>query len=406
MGATPLAGLTVLEFSHAVMGPTAGLIFAELGADVIKVEPAPQGDHTRKLTGFAAGFFPALSRSKKSVAINLKEADGQAVLHRLARDADVLIENYGPGTMERLGCGYEDLSNVNPQLIYVALKGYLKGPYEHRPALDEVVQFQSGLAYMTGPPGRPMRAGASVIDIMGAAFGVIAAQAALREREATGKGQRVSSGLFENAAFLMATHMAGFAATGKPLPPMTERQGAWSIYDVFQTAGDGALFIGVTSDQQWERFTAEFGLDDLAADGRLATNESRIPHRDWLVPKLQEMILPMAQSDVEARCERANVSWAPVSKPQDLFDDRHLLETGGLLDVMIQNIATGETSLHGMPALPFEFGVERARPQLKGHAPALGADTRDVLHAAGYTSEEITDLEGRGIVLTREDASV
>jgi len=259
MSATPLAGLRVLEFTHTVMGPTAGLIFAELGAEVIKVEPAPQGDHTRGLGGFGAGFFAAFNRNKRSLAVDLKRPEGQAIIHRLVPTTDIVIENYGPGTMERLGVGWEQLSPLNPRLIYLALKGYLAGPYEHRPALDEVVQFQSGLAFMTGPPGRPLRAGASVIDIMGAMFGVIAVQAALRERDATGRGQRVSSALFENAAFLMSTHMAGMAATGLDALPMPIRRGAWAIYEVFDTQ-DGQLFIGVTSDQQWARFVEEFSL--------------------------------------------------------------------------------------------------------------------------------------------------
>ena len=250
MSATPLAGLKVLEFSHTVMGPTAGLVFADLGADVVKVEPAPRGDHTRGLGGFAAGFFAAFNRNKRSLALDLKRPEGQAAMHRLAATADVVIENYGPGTMERLGCGYEALAKVNPRLVYLALKGYLAGPYEHRPALDEVVQFQVGLAYMTGPPGQPLRAGASIVDILGAVFGVVAVQAALRERETTGKGQRVSSALFESAAFLMASHMAGMAVTGLPAQPMPARRGAWAIYEVF-TVADGELFIGVTSDQQW-----------------------------------------------------------------------------------------------------------------------------------------------------------
>jgi crotonobetainyl-CoA:carnitine CoA-transferase CaiB-like acyl-CoA transferase len=268
MSARPLAGLKVLEFTHTVMGPTAGLIFAELGADVVKVEPAPNGDHTRRLGGFGAGFFAAFNRNKRSLAIDLKQPEGQAAMYRLVEKTDIVLENYGPGTMERLKCGYEHFAPHNQRLIYLALKGYLAGPYEHRPALDEVVQFQTGLAWMTGPPGRPLRAGASVIDIMGAVFGVVAAQAALRERDITGKGQRVSSALFESAAFLMSTHMAGMAATGLEARPMPARRGAWAIYEVFNTANDGQLFIGVTSDQQWARFVEEFGLQELAADPR------------------------------------------------------------------------------------------------------------------------------------------
>ena len=241
MSAAPLQGLKVLELSHTVMGPTAGLVFAELGADVVKVEPAPHGDHTRGLGGFAAGFFAAFNRNKRSLALDLKRPEGQAAMHRLAATADVVVENYGPGTMERLGCGYETLAKINPRLVYLALKGYLAGPYEHRPALDEVVQFHVGLAYMTGPPGRPLRAGASIIDMLGAVFGVVAAQAALREREATGKGQRVGSALFESAAFLMSTHMAGMTATGLPAQPMPARRGAWAIYEVFPDRGRRAV---------------------------------------------------------------------------------------------------------------------------------------------------------------------
>ena len=248
MSEMPLKGLKVLEFTHTIMGPTAGLLFAELGADVIKIEPSPDGDKTRKLGGFGAGFFSAFNRNKRSLAVNLKTDEGRATVHRMIPHADIVLENFGPGSMERLGCGYEQLAPLNSRLIFLALKGYLAGPYENRPALDEVVQFQSGLAWMTGPPGQPLRAGASVIDILGAMFGVIAVQSALRERDDTGKGQRVSSSLFESAVFLMGSHMAGMVATGLDARPMPARRGAWAVYDVFNTSDDGQLFIGVTSD--------------------------------------------------------------------------------------------------------------------------------------------------------------
>ncbi len=399
MPATPLAGIRVLEFSHAVMGPTAGLIMAEMGADVIKIEPVPGGDPTRRLGGFAAGFFAALNRNKKSIAIDLKKPEGQAALHKIAASADVLLENYAPGTMERLNCGYEQLSGINPRLIYLALKGYLKGPYEHRPALDEVVQFQSGLAYMTGPPGQPLRAGASIIDILGASFGVNAAQAALHERASTGKGQRVSSALFESAAFLMSIPMAGIAATGKEPPPMPARHGAWAVYDVFKTAEEGELFIGVTSDQQWDRFSEEFGLRELASDPRLASNVTRLAERSWLLPAIQDELIKYTQKEVEQRCERANVSWSPVGKPIDLFTDEHLLETGGLLDVFVSRFGEGEGCLAGLPALPFEFGADRDRPTLRNQPPKIGQHSQEVLTEAGLSSSEIADLAEREIVI-------
>jgi crotonobetainyl-CoA:carnitine CoA-transferase CaiB-like acyl-CoA transferase len=398
MSARPLTGLKVLEFTHTVMGPTAGLLFAELGADVVKVEPAPNGDHTRRLGGFGAGFFAAFNRNKRSLAIDLKQAEGQAAMYRLVANVDLVLENYGPGTMERLKCGYEHFVAFNDRLIYLALKGYLAGPYEHRPALDEVVQFQTGLAWMTGPPGQPLRAGASVIDIMGAAFGVIAAQAALRERDVTGKGQRVSSALFESAAFLMSTHMAGMAATGLEARPMPARRGAWAIYEVFNTAGGGQLFIGVTSDQQWARFVEEFGLQELAADPRLATNVTRLAERSWLIPALQDILIKYPQPEVEARCERANVSWAPVGQPKDMFDDPHLLATGGLLDVYVSRFGGGDGKIVGLPALPVEF-ADRQRPGITRQPPKVGEHNTEVLTEAGFTQQEIKRLAETGVTV-------
>lgn len=402
MTTTPLAGLRVLEFSHTIMGPSAGLILADLGAEVVKVEPAPEGDHTRRLPGFAAGFFAAFNRNKRSLALDLKQEAGRAVAHRLAAQADVVLENYGPGTMERLGCGWEQLAAVNPRLVYLALKGFLKGPYEHRPALDEVVQFQAGLAYMTGPPGRPLRAGASIIDILGAVFGVTATLAALRERDATGKGQRISSALFESAVFLMASHMAGFAATGEEPPPMPARRGAWGIYDVFRTKGEGELFIGVTSDQQWARFCDEFGLAALRADERLATNALRAKARPWLIPALQAVLEGLPQDEVAARCERCAISWAPVGKPRDLFEDPHLLASGGLLQTAISALGGGAGAMVGLPALPVAFGAERARPGLARQPPRMGEHSAEVLAEAGYAPAEIAALAARGIILGAE----
>src|SRR4051812_3647684 len=399
MSATPLAGLRILEFSHTVMGPTAGLILAELGADVIKVEPVPKGDHTRSLGGFAAGFFAAFSRNKRSLAVDLKKPEGQAVIHKLVPTVDIVLENYSPGTMERLGCGYTQLAPLNDRLIYLALKGYLAGPYEHRPALDEVVQFQTGLAFMTGPIGQPLRAGASVIDILGAVFGVVAAQAALHEREQTGKGQRVGSALFESAAFLMSTHMAGIAATGLEARPMPARRGAWAVYEVFRTADNGQLFIGATSDQQWARFVEVFALQELASDPRLATNLMRLQERAWLIPVIQDVLGRLSQQDVEARCEQANVSWARVGQPGDLFADPHLLATGGLLDVFISRIGGAEGKKVGLPALPIEFGPDRDRPRIWRQAPRIGEHSRDVLNEAGLSAGEVANLLQTGVVV-------
>jgi crotonobetainyl-CoA:carnitine CoA-transferase CaiB-like acyl-CoA transferase len=387
----PLAGIRVLELGHTVMGPTAGLVLADLGADVIKIEPAPAGDHTRRLPGFAAGFFGYFNRNKRSVAIDLKAPDGQALLRRLVAGADVLLENYGPGTMERLGCGYEQLAGVNPRLVYLALKGFLSGPYAGRPALDEIVQFMAGLAYMTGPPGRPLRAGASVIDITGGLFGVIGVLAALRERESTDRGRLVRSALFESTAFLVGQHMAAEVATGEAPPPMPARLGAWAIYQTFATADGDQLFVGITSDNHWQRFCTVFERPELLADPRLASNADRVAARPWLVPLVAEIVGRHAKAELIGLLEQANIPFAPVATPSDLFEDPHLLASGGLLDVMIPDGISAR-----LPSLPFE--LDGRRLPLRRQPPGLGEHSREVLREIGLSADELAALERRGIV--------
>jgi crotonobetainyl-CoA:carnitine CoA-transferase CaiB-like acyl-CoA transferase len=388
----PLAGVRVLEFCHTIMGPSAGMLLADLGADVIKIEPAPHGDTTRRLTGFAAGFFYAFNRNKRSVAIDLKSDDGRALVHRLAGTADVVIENYGPGTMERLGCGYADLSGVNPRLIYCALKGFLSGPYEHRPALDEVVQFMAGLAYMTGPPGQPLRAGSSVIDIMGGMFAVIGIQAALRERDRTGRGQCVKSALFETTAFLMTQHMAGEAITGRPPPPMPAREGAWGIYELFQTADDQQIFIGITSDNHWRRFCQHFGREDLRDDPRYATNKDRLHERDTIRPVVTGIVRRHTVAELTAIFDAIDIPFSPVAKPGDLFDDPQLNAQGRMLDIDFPNGVSAK-----IPRLPVEIGDHDFG--LRRQAPSVGEHTAEVFRELGVTMAELDGLRARGVIV-------
>ncbi len=389
----PLSGIRVLEFCHTIMGPTAGLIFADLGADVIKIEPA-SGDHTRRLLGFAAGFFPAFNRNKRSLAIDLKSGEGRSLLHRLAATADVLLENYSPGTMDRLGCGYADLGTINPRLIYCALKGFLSGPYEHRPALDEVVQFMAGLAYMTGPPGQPLRAGSSVIDIMGGMFAVIGIQAALRERERTGRGQLVKSALFELTGFLMMQHMAGQAVTGRAPPPMPAREGAWAIYEPFETADGEQIFVGLTSDGQWRRFCEHFARSDLLQNPAYKTNEDRVRERPALRPVVAEIIARHSLAELAKLFDRIDIPFAPVAKPGDLFDDPQLNAGGRMLEIAFPNGARAK-----IPRLPIEIGDHDFA--LERQAPAIGEHTAEILAELGLTHSDIEALSQRGIVTVK-----
>jgi crotonobetainyl-CoA:carnitine CoA-transferase CaiB-like acyl-CoA transferase len=391
----PLAGLRVLDFGHTVMGPCAGVIFADLGADVVKIEPV-DGDPTRRLPGFAAGFFASYNRNKRSIAVDLKRPEGQAVVHRLVGDADMVLENFGPGTIERLGCGWDDLKAVNPRLIYLSMKGFLKGPYENRGALDEVVQMQSGLAYMTGPPGQPLRAGAPVVDILGGVFGVVAALAALRERDRTGLGQRVGSALFESAAFMLAPLVAGSAVIGEPLPPMPARRNSWGVYDVFSASDGGQVFIACTSDGHWRRFCEAFGFDDWRDDERLSGNSRRCEARDWMIPELRRRLGMLPLDAILSRCDAAKVAFARVGRPDELSDDVHLRAHGGLIATAIS--AMGEGALVDIPGLPVELGDARERPGLTCQPPRIGEHTADVLLSAGYVEREIDVLLAAGVV--------
>ncbi|KPQ15092.1 MAG: putative acyl-CoA transferases/carnitine dehydratase [Rhodobacteraceae bacterium HLUCCO18] len=387
----PLDGLRVLDFGHTVMGPTAGLVLADLGAEVIRVEPA-SGDPTRKLKGFGTGYFPFYNRNKRSVSIDLKDARGLEVARRLIATADVLIENFGPGTMQRLGLGYDQIAGTCPRLVYLSLKGFLPGPYEHRVALDEVVQMMSGLAYMTGPPGQPLRAGASVIDVMGGVMGVVAVQAALAERERTGKGQFVTSALFESAMFLMGQHLAYAALSGEPVPPMPARVSAWAIYDQFDAADGARVFLGITSDRHWVRFCDLFGAPDLADDPTLATNNQRIAARERLLPQVARIVARHDADTLARMAQEAKLPFARIARPEELFDDPHLLAGGRLLDTELPGGV--ETRL---PALPVELDGRRTR--LTRDPPAAGADTRSVMEELGLPAAEIDALIAGGVLV-------
>ncbi len=384
----PLAGLRVIEFTHMVMGPTCGLMLADLGAEVIKVEPI-DGDRTRRLLGAGAGFFPMFNRNKKSIAIDLHHPQGTAVARRLAASADVVIENFKPGTMDKYGLDYASLSQAHPRVIYVANKGFLPGPYEHRTALDEVVQMMGGLAYMTGRPGDPLRAGASVNDIMGGLFGAIGVLGALIQRGITGRGMQVQSALYENNVFLVGQHMLQYALTGKPAAPLPARDNPWAVYDVFTVKGGEQIFLAAVSDAQWQTFCRVLDLQDLVQDPALATNNDRVRARPRLLTLLRERLAQRSAAELSQVMEDAGLPFAPIRRPEDLYDDPHLLETGGFARIRLPDGArAGEFA----QAPLFPITLDGMRLKSRRDPPRLGEDTDDLLKCLGYGPEDIQIL--------------
>ncbi|MCX8019042.1 MAG: CoA transferase [Chitinophagaceae bacterium] len=394
MDTLPLYGIRVLEFTHAVMGPAAGLLLADAGAEVIHVEP-PGGDETRRLKGFGTGYFTFYNRNKKSLAVDLKSPKGKEIIYRLTAETDIVVENFGPGTMDRLGFSYERLTEINPSLIYCSLKGFLKGPYEHRHAMDEVVQMMGGLAYMTGRPGDPLRAGTSIVDITGGMFGFIGILLALLERQQTGKGKFIKSGLFETTAFLMGQHMAYGAISQQPVPPMPARVSAWSIYRIFETKDGEQVFIGIISDKHWKRFCEEFGWTDFVHDERLNTNNKRIDERNWLLPELEKRLKIFSKTEILEKCEKAAIPFAPIAKTEDLFEDIHLNQNNSLLTTRLPD---GRVSK--LPALPIEY--QNQRFFLRNHPPDIGEHTLEIIKKLNYTDDEVRQMLSEKIISVSE----
>ncbi len=386
----PLQGIQVLECTHAVMGPSAGLLLADMGAEVIHIEPL-EGDATRRLKGFGTGYFTFFNRNKKSLALNLKSEEGRHIFYDLVKKADIVLENFGPGTMERLGLGYETLSVQNERLIYCSLKGFLAGPYEKRHAMDEVVQMMAGLAYMTGRPGDPLRAGSSVVDITGGMFGYIGILLALYERQQTGKGKFVQASLFETAAFLMGQHMAYSAIGQEPVPPMPARVSAWSIYSIYDTADAEKVFVGVISERHWEKLCTAFGWLDWLYDERLKNNNLRIAERDWFLPELAVRLKQFTKADIIERCERAGLPFAPIARPEDLFTDPQMTQGQNLLDVKLP-----DGRIAPLPNFPLNYGGDRAEKY--DDPPKTGEHTTEVLQRLGLSESEIAELRSKNII--------
>jgi crotonobetainyl-CoA:carnitine CoA-transferase CaiB-like acyl-CoA transferase len=376
----------VVEMTHMVMGPTCGMILAQLGAEVIKVEP-PAGDKTRSLGGMGTSFFPLFNRGKRSVVLDFAKPEDRELMHRLLASADVFLENFRDGQLEKQGLGADELRRKYPHLIVAGHKGFLSGPYEHRPALDEVVQMMSGLAAMTGTRDKPQRVGSSANDIMGGMFGVISILAALYQKR-NGNAEAAAGiriGLFENCLFLVAQHMVEYEMTGNKPRSMPEREHAWPIYDIFETRGGERIFIGVVTEGHWQSFCREFGLTEFLDDPSLCTTTARIMARGKIIPRAAEEIKRWDAAELSAKLDGLNICFSPINRPEDLFDDPHVLRVGGL----VNNFNVDGTPFR-VPALPIQWNGANIGEGLK--VAPLGADTaaiRAELQGQGLESQEL-----------------
>ena len=384
----PLAGITVVEMTHMIMGPSTGQFLVYLGADVIKVEP-PEGDKTRHLTGMGRGFFPTFNRGKRSITLELKSDAGRVALGKLLSTADVFIENFRDQSLLKMGFSPDMLREKYPQLIVSSCKGFLHGPYQDRTAMDEVVQMMTGMAYMTGPTGRPLRIGSSANDIMGGLFSAFAVLGALLEREQTGQGRALRTGLFENCLLLVAQHMVQFDIEGREAPPMPEREFSWPVYDIFETVEGKKIFVGAVTEGQWAVLCKAVGLEALLEDPKLQSKMDQINARDRTLPLFAKAIAVCPFDKLVKKFEAGGIPFSPINRPAEMYSDPHVMRPGGL---HLSQLPEGGT--FRAPGLPIEVDEIVPTPD-NLDVSKVGSDTQSVLSGLGLLEEEIAVASGR-----------
>jgi crotonobetainyl-CoA:carnitine CoA-transferase CaiB-like acyl-CoA transferase len=392
----PLAGVRVIELGQYIAGPGAAMILAEIGAEVIKVEPLT-GDPMRQYVG--RPMFSLLNRNKFSVGLDLKRADGRDVYLKLVQSADVVLDNLLLDTVEKLGIGYSVLSVANPRVIYCGIRGFLPGPREHNPLFDGAAQMLAGVAYMTGAPGRPIQVGVPIGDFSVAVWSALAILAALRARDVTGTGQHVKVGLFEAALYLCTSMVAEASVTGHAPPPLASRDEGGrprvGVYRYFRTRDDRTCLIQVISDPQWERFCVAFSLQDLWEDADLRHPAGRAARYLELEARMEPLVRQLSATDLVALLEQHAVPHAIVNSPFDVLSDEHVKMSGDLLQIPWEE---GKTGTVEVPALPFR--MDRLGSVEPRAAPRVGGSSRRVLQEIGVSATEIDRLVADGVLAT------
>ena len=396
--APPLDGITVIELAHIMAGPVCGLMLADMGADVIKVEKVPGGDDSRRflppdIDGESAAFM-MLNRNKRGIAVNLKHEDGKAVLRRLLATADVVIENYRRGTMERLGLGYEILKEDNPGLIYCEISGFGRtGPYRDRGGFDLIAQGMSGLMSITGEgPGRePVKVGAPVTDITAGILGAMGVLAAYLHRLKTGEGQRVDTSLFEAGIVHSYWQSAICLATGESPGPMGSAHPLNAPYQAYRTA-DGWITVGAANQATWLKILDVLEMPGIAGDPRFADNAKRMENRSVLTEALGEVFAGRTTADWLQRLESAGVPAGPVLSIGEMHADAQTLARDMIVEAPHSRLGAVKTL-----GTPVKFSATPAGVRLG--APMLGEHTREVLGGCGYSDAEIDGLAKSGAVI-------
>jgi formyl-CoA transferase len=385
-----LAGLRVLELTQVMAGPFCGQVLADMGADVVKVEP-PSGDSTRRSLGFTmkgddTAAFLAVNRNKRSLVLDLKAPAHQEVLGRLVEGADVLLENYRPGVAARLGADWDTLSARNPRLIYASVSGFGQtGPYAQRPGYDLIAQGLSGVMSVTGEPsGDPVKCGIPIGDLSAGLFCAVGILSAVHARERTGRGQRIDTSLFEGALALSIWETAELWATGRVPGPLGSAHRLTAPYQALRTA-DGYVTVGGNNQRLWERLCAAVGRPELVTDERFASNAGRMEHREALEAELESALAARGTDEWVARLEAAGVPCGPIHDYRQVFDDPHTQARE--MEVTMSHPVEGAVRGLGIPVKLSDTpgSVRRA-------APLLGEHTAEVLAEAGFSAAEIAAL--------------
>jgi len=392
----PLAGMRVLELAQIMAGPTCGMMLADMGADVVKVEKLPGGDDSRgyrepRINGVSAPFL-ILNRNKRGIALNLKNAQGREILLRMARDADVLTENFRRGTLEKLGLPYDVLARANPGLIYCAISGYGRdGPYADKGGFDLIAQGFAGLMSITGEPGGPpIKPGNSVADINAGILAVVGILAAYAHKQKTGEGQIVDTSLLEAALQQTYWHAAIWFATGVSPGPAGSAHPLTAPYQAFR-ASDGWINIGGANQANWERIVTVIGMPSLAQEPRFRTNADRMEHKAELAAIISERTKMLSSAQWIDAFEDAGVPVGPINRIGDMLADPQVKSRDMVVEV--QHSSAGRMKTLG---LPIKFSVTPGR--VRRAAPLLGEHTREVLESLGYSAGDIDRLRSEGAV--------